>query len=94
MKSFNELLPKILKNIPNKDIINTQRGQWDYPGRITRCFIPGHKITMGPDPITGKPQEFCLLIVGDQSKEIKYACPGNAPVYFPNDISVTEYPIY
>ena len=37
-------LENILKNIPNQEIIECNRGQWDYPGRITR--IPSNRITM------------------------------------------------
>ena len=39
-------LENILKSIPNQEIIESERGQWEYPGRITR--IPSNTITMGP----------------------------------------------
>ena len=93
MKTFKNLLEETIEKIPNKNPVWSQRGQWEYPGRITKCRIKGG-VTMGPDPETGIPQKFCLLIVGNQSKEYKIGCPGDGILYFPNDFSVTEYPIY
>ena len=60
-------LETILKSIPNQEIVESHLGQWEYPGRITR--IPNNRITMQPDPRTGKPIEHILLIIGDQSGE-------------------------
>ena len=93
MKTFEKLLEETLDKIPNKEIVLSQEGQWKYPGRITKCFING-AVTMGPNPETGEPQKFCLLIVGSQSKEYQIGCPGDGILYFPNDFSVIEYPIY
>ena len=93
MKNFEKLLKEILENIPNKEIVWSQEGQWKYPGRITKCYIRG-EITMGPNPKTGEPQKYCLLVVGEQSKEWKVGCPGDTILYFPKDSSVVEYPIY
>lgn len=84
-------LENILKSIPNQEIIESERGQWDYPGRITR--IPSNTITMQPDPISGKPIQHVLLIIGDQSGEKKIGIPGGPNLFFPADTSVTEYPI-
>lgn len=84
-------LENILKSIPNQEIIECERGQWDYPGRITR--IPSNRITMQPDPETGKPIEHILLIIGDQSGHKQIGIPGGEDLFFPADNSVTEYPI-
>ena len=84
-------LETILKSIPNQEIVESHLGQWEYPGRITR--IPDNRITMGPDPRTGKPIQHILLIIGDQSGEKKIGIPGGPNLYFPNDQTVTEYPI-
>tara|TARA_B100000963_G_scaffold325582_1_gene311939 strand:+ start:1295 stop:1567 length:273 start_codon:yes stop_codon:yes gene_type:complete len=84
-------LEDILKSIPNQEVITCNDGQWKYPGRITR--IPSNTITMGPNPDTGEPQQHVLLIIGDQSGEKKIGIPGGPNLFFPNDESVTEYPI-
>ena len=84
-------LETILKSIPNQEIVESHLGQWEYPGRITR--IPNNRITMKPDPRTGKPIEHILLIIGDQSGERQIGIPGGPNLVFPNDKSVTEYPI-
>ena len=84
-------LENILKIIPNQEIIESERGQWEYPGRITR--IPSNKITMQPDPISGKPIQHILLVIGDQSGQKQIGIPGGSDLFFPNDRSVTEYPI-
>ena len=84
-------LQDILKNIPNQEIIRCNNGQWAHPGRITQ--IPSNRITMGPDPKTGKSIQHILLIIGDQSGEKKIGIPGGPNLFFPNDESVTEYPI-
>ena len=84
-------LQDILKSIPNQEVITCNDGQWKYPGRITQ--IPGNRITMGPNPKTGAPIQHILLIIGDQSGEKKIGIPGGSDLYFPNDKSVTEYPI-
>ena len=84
-------LESILKSIPNQKIIETDLGQWEYPGRITR--IPSNSITMEPDPRTGKPIQHILLIIGDQSGEKKIGIPGGPELYIPKDKTVTEYPI-
>ena len=85
-------LQDILKSIPNQEIIESNLGQWEYPGRITR--IPSNRITMGPDPRTGAPQKYMLLIIGDQSGQQQIGIPGGPNLIFPNDQSVTEYPIH
>ena len=84
-------LETILKSIPNQEIVESHLGQWEYPGRITR--IPSNQITMQPDPRTGKPIQHVLLIIGDQSGERQIGVPGGPNLFFPNDQSVTEYPI-
>jgi hypothetical protein len=84
-------LETILKSIPNQEIVESHLGQWKYPGRITR--IPSNTITMQPDPRTGKEIEHILLIIGDQSGEKKIGVPNGPNLSFPNDQSVTEYPI-
>ena len=84
-------LQDILKSIPNQEIIESEDGQWEYPGRITR--IPSNRITMQPNPLTKKPIQHILLIIGDQSGENQIGIPGGPDMFFPNDKSVTEYPI-
>jgi hypothetical protein len=84
-------LQDILKSIPNQEVIETNLGQWEHPGRITR--IPSNRITMQPDPRTGQPIQHMLLIIGDQSGEQQIGIPGGPELYFPNDKTVTEYPI-
>ena len=71
-------LETILKSIPNQEVVESHLGQWEYPGRITR---------------TGKPIQHILLIIGDQSGEKRIGVPGGPNLFFPNDQSVTEYPI-
>ena len=73
-------LETILKSIPNQEVVESHLGQWEYPGRI-------------PDPRTGKPIQHILLIIGDQSGEKRIGVPGGPNLFFPNDQSVTEYPI-
>ena len=75
----------------NQEIIESHLGQWEYPGRITK--IPSNQITMQPDPRTGKEIEHILLIIGDQSGEKQIGVPNGPNLLFPNDQSVTEYPI-
>ena len=58
-------LENILKSIPNQEVVESHLGQWEYTGRITR--IPSNRITMQPNPKTGKPIQHVLLIIGDQS---------------------------
>jgi hypothetical protein len=72
-----------------KDIImNAVRGQWDNPGDITQ--VPGSKITMGPDPLTGKPLTKPLLGVGSNGqRQMMY--PGK-DYDFGDAEYVTEYP--
>lgn len=72
-----------------KDIImNSVRGQWDNPGDITQ--VPGSKITMGPDPLTGKPLTQPLLGVGSNGqRQMMY--PGK-DYDFGDAEYVTEYP--
>ena len=84
-------LENILKSIPNQEIVESHLGQWEYPGRITR--IPNNQITMQPDPRTGKEIVHILLIIGDQSGEKQIGVPNVPNLLFPNDQSVTEYPI-
>ena len=81
-----------LKNIITEgQVITCMRGQWDHPGKITR--IPNNHITMKPDPRNGKPIRHILLIIGDQSKKHQIGIPGGPDLHFPDDTSVTEYPI-
>jgi hypothetical protein len=72
-----------------KDIImNSVRGQWDNPGDITQ--VPGSKITMGPDPLTGKSLTQPLLGVGSNGqRQMMY--PGK-DYDFGDAEYVTEYP--
>ena len=84
-------LEDILKSIPNQEVIKCNDGQWKYPGRITQ--VPSNRITMQPNPATGKSIEHILLIIGDQSGEKRIGIPGGPNLFFPNDQSVTEYPI-
>ncbi len=84
-------LEDILKSIPNQEIIECEDGQWQYPGRITR--IPSNRITMKPNPDTGESIQHILLIIGDQSGQKQIGIPGGSDIFFPNDKSVTEYPI-
>jgi len=82
---------KLKDIIPESHIITCERGQWDHPGKITR--IPSNNITMQPDPISGRSIQHVLLIIGDQSGEQQVGYPGDPNLHFPNDTSVTEYPI-
>jgi hypothetical protein len=69
-------------------IIDSDRGQWDYPGEITR--INSNEITMGPDPKTGKPLTKPLLGISDTG-DVKLMRPGGN--YKFDGKRVTEYPI-
>ncbi len=71
-------------------IIDSNRGQWDDPGKITR--INSNRITMGPDPKTGEPQKYELKVVGEQTGEIQYGYPGGPDLVFLGDTSVIEIP--
>ena len=84
-------LEDILKSIPDQKVIKCSDGQWKHPGKITQ--IPGNRITMQPNPETGEPIQHILLIIGDQTGEKKIGIPGGKDLFFPNDKSVTEYPI-
>ena len=69
-------------------IIKDDRGQWDYPGKITR--IKGGNITMKKDPKTGKALTEPLLgIASTGQKQMMY--PGQ-DYNFPNAEYVTEIP--
>ena len=69
-------------------IIKDDRGQWDYPGEITR--ISGGDITMKRDPKTGKPLTQPILgIASTGQRQMMY--PGQ-DYNFPNAEYVTEYP--
>jgi len=69
-------------------IINSNRGQWDFPGEDTRVF--SDTITMGPDPIDGKKLTQPLLGVDNLgNKQMMY--PGE-DYKFPGAEYVTEYP--
>jgi hypothetical protein len=67
-------------NAFSKDVIVTKRGQWDYPGQVTR--IPGNQITMKNVP-------YPVLGIDDQGNQ-QMMFPGQDYV-FPGSY-VTEYP--
>jgi hypothetical protein len=69
-------------------IIDSDRGQWDHPGEVTR--INSNQITMGPDPKTGKPLTKPLLGISDTG-DVKLMRPGGNYKFKGN--KVTEYPI-
>jgi hypothetical protein len=77
-----------IKQFREGGIIDSDRGQWDYPGEITR--INSNEITMGPDPKTGKPLTKPLLGISDTG-DVKLMRPGGN--YKFDGKRVTEYPI-
>ena len=76
----------------NGDVIVSDRGQWDHPGKITQIdqSKEGSYIDMGPDPKTGKPITQKILAVSDTG-DVKLMMPGGK--YKLNGTKVTEYPI-
>lgn len=72
-------------------VIDSNRGQWDFPGEITRIKTKSGHITMGPDPISGKELTQPLLGIdnfGNKQKMFpggEYRFPGNV---------ITEYPTF
>ena len=96
--SVKDYLAALHKNVPDAtnesftgEIIECERGQYDHPGSITR--ISSKTITMQPDPETGNPILHVLLVIGDQSGEKQIGIPGGPNLFFPEDTSVTEYPL-
>jgi hypothetical protein len=77
-----------IKQFREGGIIDSDRGQWDYPGEITR--INSNVITMKPDPKTGKPLTKPLLGISDTG-DVKLMRPGGN--YKFDGKRVTEYPI-
>ena len=77
-----------IKQFREGGIIDSDRGQWDHPGEITR--INSNQITMGPDPKTGKPLTKPLLGISDTG-DVKLMRPGGN--YKFDGKRVTEYPI-
>lgn len=71
-------------------IINSDRGQWDHPGKVTR--IKGGKITMKPDPKTGKPLTEPLLGIANTG-ERKMMYPGQDYQFQEGTEYVTEFPM-
>ena len=77
-----------IKQFREGGIIDSDRGQWDYPGEVTR--INSNEITMGPDPKTSKPLTKPLLGISDTG-DVKLMRPGGN--YKFDGKRVTEYPI-
>jgi hypothetical protein len=69
-------------------IIDSDRGQWDHPGEITR--ISGGNITMKRDPKTGKALTEPILGIADTGEE-QWMYPGE-DYNFEGANYVTEYP--
>ena len=69
-------------------IIDSDRGQWDHPGEITR--IKGGNITMKRDPKTGKALTQPILGIADTGEE-QWMYPGE-DYNFEGANYVTEYP--
>jgi hypothetical protein len=76
--------------IPRKNggIVDSDRGQWDYPGEITR--IKGGNITMKKDPRTGKALTEPILGIANTG-ERKMMYPGQDYNFYDADY-VTEIP--
>ena len=70
-------------------IVDSDRGQWDYPGKITR--IKGGNITMKPDPKTGKPLTQPILGIANTG-ERKMMYPGQDYQFAEGTEYVTEIP--
>ena len=70
------------------EVIESSRGQWDYPGEITR--VPGGNITMKKDPRTGKALTEPLLGIADTGEQ-QMMYPGE-DYNFEGANYVTEYP--
>jgi len=68
-------------------LINSDLGQWMYPGEITQ--INSNEITMKPNPLTGEPIKTPVLGISDTG-HIQMMYPGEN--YKFNGNSVTEYP--
>ena len=74
---------------PNGGPIVDPMGQWAHPGQVTR--IPGSKITMGPDPNTGRPITYPVLGIGSNGqKQMMYP---NQEYSFGGADHVDEYPM-
>jgi hypothetical protein len=72
----------------NGGIVNSDRGQWDHPGKVTR--IKGGNITMKRDPKTGKALTQPILGIANTG-ERQWMYPGQ-DYQFQNAEYVTEYP--
>jgi hypothetical protein len=79
-----------IKAFKEGGIIDSDRGQWDYPGKITR--IKGGNITMKPDPKTGKALNKPLLGISNTG-ETKMMYPGQDYQFEDDTEYVTEYPM-
>ena len=88
-KNFKEGKGQI-KAFKEGGIIDSDRGQWDHPGEITR--IKGGNITMKPDPKTGKALTEPLLGISNRG-ERKRMYPGQDYQFEEGTEYVTEYPM-
>ena len=79
-----------IKAFKEGGIIDSDRGQWDHPGKITR--IKGGNITMKPDPKTGKALNKPLLGISNTG-ERKMMYPGQDYQFEDDTEYVTEYPM-
>ena len=79
-----------IKAFKEGGIIDSDRGQWDHPGKITR--IKGGNITMKPDPKTGKALNKPLLGISNTG-ETKMMYPGQDYQFEDDTEYVTEYPM-
>jgi len=86
-KNFKEGKGQI-KAFKEGGIINSDRGQWDHPGKITR--IKGGNITMKKDPKTGKALTEPLLGIADTGEQ-QWMYPGE-DYNFEGANYVTEIP--
>jgi hypothetical protein len=77
-----------IKAFKQGGIINSDRGQWDHPGEITR--ISGGNITMKKDPRTGKALTEPLLGIADTGEQ-QWMYPGE-DYNFEGASYVTEIP--
>ena len=78
-----------LNSYENGGVIDSDRGQWDYPGEITR--IKGSKITMKKDPKTGKALTEPLLGISNTGQR-KMMYPGQDYQFEEGTENVTEIP--
>jgi len=86
--NYNKPIIRPTNKKKNGGIIESDRGQWDHPGKITR--IKGGNITMKPDPKTGKRLTKPLLGIANTG-QMQMMYPGE-DYNFPNADFVTEIP--